>query len=113
MFTASNSVGCGKKILSEGGLWPDNRGQPIAWRMPSIYDGAEGSFLQFKALHKAGGLFMPITPDGGKVRGHHSGEARAESEEKRAEGIVREGLARRGWREPDLVAQPAGSCGAD
>jgi REP element-mobilizing transposase RayT len=39
---------------------------------------------------------------------HHYGEERAETEQERAEGIVREGLKQLGWKEADLAARPKG-----
>ena len=39
---------------------------------------------------------------------HHYGEERAETEQERAEGIVREGLKRLGWKEAELEARRKG-----
>jgi hypothetical protein len=44
----------------------------------------------------------------GRVGQHHYGEQRAETEQERAEGIVREGLKRLGWREDGLETRRRG-----
>ena len=43
-----------------------------------------------------------------QMREHHFGEERAETEQEEAEGIVREGLKRLGWKETDLAARRKG-----
>lgn len=39
---------------------------------------------------------------GGEMGAHHSGEEKQETDEQKAEGLVREELRRRGWTEADL-----------
>ena len=43
-----------------------------------------------------------------QMREHHFGEERLETEQEQAEGIVREGLRRLGWKGADLVARQKG-----
>ncbi len=43
-----------------------------------------------------------------QMREHHFGEERAETEQEEAEGMVREGLKRLGWKERDLEARRKG-----
>jgi hypothetical protein len=42
------------------------------------------------------------------MKEHHFSEERAETEQEQAEGIVREGLKRLGWKEADLGARRKG-----
>jgi len=46
-----------------------------------------------------------------QMKEHHFGEERAETEQEEAEGIVREGMKRLGWKEADLEARRKGDRG--
>jgi len=43
-----------------------------------------------------------------QMREHHFGEERLETEQEQAEGIVRDGLKRLGWKEADLAGRRKG-----
>ena len=43
-----------------------------------------------------------------QMKEHHFGAERMETEQEAAEGIVREGMKRLGWKEADLVARRKG-----
>ena len=43
-----------------------------------------------------------------QMKEHHFGEERMETEQEEAEGIVREGMNRLGWKDADLVARRKG-----
>jgi len=103
------------RLLGEHGIPRDSKeGRREFGRQMELHCRAEDGAGQFKAVRRGwclgGKAFRKelLAQMKEQIREHHFGEERAETEQEQAEGIVREGLNRLGWKESDLVARSKG-----
>jgi hypothetical protein len=103
------------RLLGEHGIPRDSKqGRREFGRRMELRSQAKDEPGQFKLLRRGWclgekafrkELLAQMTEQVGE---HHYGEARAAAGQERAEGMVREGLARLGWKEEDLAARRKG-----